>query len=403
MRDLYTMVSTALGLLLLALAANAEDGPIAQAGSPGPSPEAVIGMLPFDPSAPVYRVQVDLAKEGARSLSLVLDTGANVSVVTPRYARSIGVSVRRDKDTPYRRATSLGRDLQFWVDTRSSDTGSQTGWEYGVLGGSFLEEYVLEIDYPNRVVRFLDPDEYEVPKATSVPDERVIPLRLSGKRPFADLEINGTSRQVLLDTGAPDNVVLSGSNAKKFGVDWKQLPDLATYEGVKGAIPVRLFEPESVRFAGFDVGAVPVIVAPRGLHNQGGNTDSVIGYDILKQFVLRFDYPRRRLWLKQTGDTTPTYLGIDYALVRESGAFMLQHRGGIQLIGVRPGSPAAALGLRQNDIVVGELGGEDVDAEAFVRDLIAGKPITVARVVDDVTIDITLPVEKWTDEDDERE
>lgn len=61
----------------------------------------------------------------------MLDTGATFSVFTPLFVRSLGVTVRRTKSTPYRRATKLGRDLQFFVDTESSDTGSRTNWEYG--------------------------------------------------------------------------------------------------------------------------------------------------------------------------------------------------------------------------------------------------------------------------------
>jgi hypothetical protein len=51
-------------------------------------------------------------------LVLLLDTGASFSVFTPLAARAAGVSVRRDKSSPYRRATRLGRDLQFYVDAR---------------------------------------------------------------------------------------------------------------------------------------------------------------------------------------------------------------------------------------------------------------------------------------------
>jgi predicted aspartyl protease len=70
---------------------------------------------------------------------MFLDTGASKSVLTPRVARQLGVSVRRTKNTPYRRATRLGRDLSFYIDTRRTDTASRTGWEYGFLGGEFLD------------------------------------------------------------------------------------------------------------------------------------------------------------------------------------------------------------------------------------------------------------------------
>jgi hypothetical protein len=123
------------------------------AGAPEPPPEAVIATLPFAASREPNRVMVDLAKEGARPFVMMLDTGASDSVITPGMARELGVRVRKIKETPYRRATRLGRDLQFWVDTQSSDTSSRTGFEYGLLGGEFLDDYVLEIDFPGRTIR----------------------------------------------------------------------------------------------------------------------------------------------------------------------------------------------------------------------------------------------------------
>ena len=40
-------------------------------------------------------------------------------------------------------------------------------------------------------------------------------------------------------------------------------------------------------------------VAPQGFYNQGFPGDSLIGYDLLAQFLVRIDYPRRRLWLRR--------------------------------------------------------------------------------------------------------
>ena len=79
--------------------------------------------VPFEPG-PLTRVMVNLAPPGKRPLVLMLDTGAAGSVVTPRMARELGVTVRPAKTTPYRRGTLLGRDLQFYIDTESSDTAA---------------------------------------------------------------------------------------------------------------------------------------------------------------------------------------------------------------------------------------------------------------------------------------
>src|SRR5262245_6289074 len=112
--------------------------------APDPPDEAVLATLPFDPAARPRSIVIDLAPKGnARRLPFQLDTGANMSVVSPRLARSMGVKVSRVKHDPYRRSTALGRDVLFYVDTRRSDTAGQGVFEYGLLGGDFLASYVV--------------------------------------------------------------------------------------------------------------------------------------------------------------------------------------------------------------------------------------------------------------------
>jgi len=381
-----------LAALLFALLAA---GPVAASGPAQPEgdvpPEAVIGVVPFERQGFSNRIFVNLAPEGNRPFVWMLDTGAQGNVMTPLAARAAGVSVRRTKSSPYVRKTRLGRSVRFWVDTSSSDTGSRTGWEYGVLGGEFLEEYVVEIDFPNRVVRFLDPKRYEVPETVSGEDERVLPMRVEAKRPFVEVEIGGKTTQVVLDTGAPDNLILSGHAARKVGIDWKSLPDFGRLGSTVGPVEVRLHESDVFRLAGFAFGNLPILVAPKGVYNIGGNTDSAVGFDVLRQFVVRLDYPRERLWLERTGDPKVTYLGVDYSLVRRSGAYIASKVDGYVVVGIAPESPAAKIGLRPGDVPVNAIGEGAFEIEEFIGRVESSEEITVARQRDGIWVDVVLP------------
>jgi len=354
-------------------------------------PEAVIGIVPFEPHGLSNRVFVNLAPEGNRPLVWLLDTGAQGSVMTPLAARAAGVSVRRTKSSPYVRKTRLGRNVQFWVDTRRSDTGSRTGAEYGVLGGDFLEEYVVEIDFPNRVVRFLDPKRYEVPKTVRGDRERVLPMRVNARRPFVEVEIGEETTQVLIDTGVPFNLMLSGRSVRKLGIDWKSLPGFGRLGLAAGPVEVRIHESDVFRFAGFQFGTTPILVAPKGAYNWGGNTDSVLGVDVLRQFVVRLDYPRERIWLERTGDPTVTYLGADYSLVRLSGAYIGWTVSGYIVGGVASESPAARIGLRSGDVPVKGAGEGPFDFAKFISRVASGEEVSVARQQGKVWVDVVLP------------
>lgn len=364
-----------LGLFfLIAVATSAA----AQGGAGEPPPEALLATLPFA-DAPPTRVAVDLAPPGQKSFVLYLDTGASGSVVTTRMARSLGVRVRALKSTPYRRKTALGRDLQFWIDEPRS-SGSRTGWEYGLLGGDFLDDYVVEIDYPGRRVRFFDPKKYRVPESADAPDERVLPITVSNTRLFTDLEFDGGTARVLLDTGAPNGVMLSGKSAKKLGIDVDGLEHWGEVGGVIGTTEARMHEADSITWAGFDFEKTPVIVLPRGFFNQGGNTDSTIGYDLLRQFVIRIDYKRKRLWLRRGQDRRMTLYGDDYELSKQLGASISQVAPiQFQVFNVVPGGAASSFGLLVGDLIVKQQGGAALSFEELARRILAGEPLTVAR------------------------
>lgn len=366
--------------LLLAGAAAADEPPA----------EAVVGVLPFQDGNEANRIFLDLAPDGSDPFVMLLDTGADTSVLTPVMARRLGVSVRRTKSTPYRRATRLGRDLHFWIDTRRTDTGSRTGDEYGLLGGEFLGGYVVELDFPGRRVRFLDPKRYRVPETVESPDERVVPFERVSSRVLVPVEMNGKSVEVLLDTGAPDNAILSGSAAERVGVDVASLPRFGSADTVMGPMQVRLYEASSFRFAGFEFDPLPILVAPRGWYNLGPN-DSVIGYDLLRQFVVRIDYPRRRLWLQRSGDRRTTFLGVDYAAAKKVGAYLLPQGGALYVMGVVADGAAARFGLREGDAIVAPAGEPPANAADVIARIEARQELTVARPKGDVWVDLVLP------------
>ncbi len=387
-------VASLLALLLVfgATAAGA-DPPEGGASAPSPDPpvDAVLADLPFLDSDEPNRVLVDLAPEGGRPLRMMLDTGATDCIVTPRYARALGVSVRAVKDTPYRRTTRLGRDLLFWVDVRSSDTGSKTGWEYGLLGGTFLAEYVIDLDFAARRVRFLDAGKYAVPESTSDADEAVVPIQIVGNRPVIDVEIDGRSVSVLMDTGAPDAGVLSGPAAKRVGLEPRPLPGLDA-SGVLGPVDVEFAEAGSLRIGRFELAHVPMEVAPKGWYNQGASSDSVIGYDVLAQFHVRIDYPRQRLWLRRLPSSRVTYAGVPYAEQRRAGVLVYPRKNGLYVNAVFPDSPAERLGLRAGDLVDRPASEPQAAFEARTLAAIAdGQELTVARELNGVRVDVPLP------------
>jgi hypothetical protein len=370
------------GVPFAVLAALLAAAPISSRASE-PPPEAVLADLPFEAGEP-NRVIVDLAAEGsAKPFPLFLDTGASWSVLTPRMARELGVKVRRLKDDPYRRETRLDRDLQFWIDDRSSDTASKTGWEYGLLGGQFLAEYVVEIDFPARRVRFLDPKRWEVPESVDAEGETVLPLRLVSNCPNVEVSVDGRPLLVTVDTGAPSTAVFSAKAFKKAGLAWTPLAPFEVGTTI-GPMKLQLTEVGELRLGALALGpSYPVFVSPRGWYNVGIESESVIGYELLSSFVLRIDYPHRRLWLRRSGEPSARVFGMDYGELRRSGVLLASQLGWYQIVHVFPGSLAEQRGLRADDRIerVGRNPG-GLTEQRILRGISEGQAISVGRRIE---------------------
>jgi hypothetical protein len=360
------------GVQLVARAALADEVPA----------NAVLGEFPFLDYPEPNRIVIDLAPDGSeRPLPLMLDTGASDTVITPLMARELGVTIRRTKHDPYRRPTRLGRDLLFYVDDRVSDTGSKTGWEYGLLGGNFLEEYVVELDFERRVVRLLDPERYETPGlgATLPGDEVVLRMPVPQRRPLVELAVNGHPLAVLLDTGAPDSMVLSGKAARSVGIPGPLSPHVFRSGTTMGPMDIQLAEASSVKMGAIDVGPMGLFVAPRGWYNIAGANDSVAGFDLVSMFTLRLDYPRGRLWGRRLPDARARLFGVEWSGIKQAGVLFVGGPERWVAQAVLPGSIAEAIGLRAGDAI--EL---PAKPDAVLGAIAARRAVSVLRIEDGI-------------------
>jgi predicted aspartyl protease len=387
---LRTIVCLIALLPLFSLAGSAESQLPTPPASGEPPVEAVVGDVPFLTSDEPNRIVVNLAPDGYDPFRMMIDTGASDSVLTPRYAQKLGVIVRREQDHPYRHATRLDRDLQFWVDTRSSDTASKTGWEYGLLGGTFLRDYVMEFDFAAERVRFLHPERYRVPETTTAENEAVVPIKVVGNRATVEISIGGKAIKVMIDTGDWNTAVLSGAAASTVGISSTPLPGMRG-GSVWGPMEVEFAEVESLRLGPFELNHVPLVVAPNGWYNMASSTDSVIGYDILAQFTVRIDYPRQRLWLRRRSDVELTYGGESYALQRRAGVLIYSRSHGLRVIGLFPDSAAGRLGILPGDTLRSPSGMAVGQESKLLETIATGGHISVVRQVNGASVEIPLP------------
>lgn len=268
----------------------------------------VLAELAFLDEIPNYgevdagHIAIDLSPYPTRRFPLLLDTGASFSVMTPRYARSVGVSVRSAKDSFYRKSTVLGRDLEFRVDTRRSDTSGWALGDVGLLGGNFLDSYVVEVDYEKRRVRFLDPDRHAVSEDSAAPGEVVVPMRLIEHCPAMEIRLGSGSAWFIIDTGAPLDLGISEERARALGFEAD--PEDRTVSGRNYLGSYRRVSKKIRRatVGDFDVIDPTLWIAIREKASYrtttlAGPDQAILGNEFMRRFRVRFDYPHRQVAL----------------------------------------------------------------------------------------------------------
>jgi hypothetical protein len=269
----------------------------------------VLADLPFLDEIPLHgvvgpgHIAIDIAPKGARPLPLLLDTGADWPLMTPGYARRMSVTVRRAKEDPYRKATVLGRDLLFFVDTSSSDTGdARSGMRVGLLGGEFLKDFVVEVDYRKARVRFLDPKVRPVSEETAEPGEVVLPVRLIDRRPSVEIHLGTGSAWFLMDTGSPTDLGLSEEKARELGFTIE--PGAETAQGLNlwGTDRWAMLRAPKAHLGELELEDVGLEVAVRAgsswrVTHFVGPDEAFLGNAFMSRFRVRFDYPHQRVAL----------------------------------------------------------------------------------------------------------
>ncbi len=267
---------------------------------------------------------------------------------------------------------ALVTDQVFIVLPISKGLGMSSGVPVdGIIGYEVLSRFLTTFDYGNRKVVFHLPGSYTPP-----PGATVIPIALFGTLPQFACGIDDVPATCTLDTGA--------SAALSFYTPFLEahpsvVPTKVTEPGVDGfgvggPAPGRLGRVQAFTFGGLTlhdlVGDYPA---------QGGGASDLpflganVGGGVLKRFTMTLDYHGRTMTLTPNADIS----------VRDqwdrSGLYLI-NKDGITVIDVRPGTPAAAAGLKKGDVIV-SLSGSSNPSLLGVRGAFLAAPGTVVHLV----------------------
>jgi predicted aspartyl protease len=261
--------------------------------------------VPFD----LLENQVVLAiKIGGRGPYVcLLDTAVAPSVVDLALARELGLRVR--DDAPGEAAGAGNESASFYPselpDVRLGELGvgdveavaadlSQLGSKlnqplHAILGQSFFEGRVVQLDYPNRLIR-LDPQGFEHGLRFAI--EGAADLT-----PTVTVQVNAASVPVVLDTGSSLTLGIYLESVEELGlveVLASATPRAAI--GARGHIDAYEGVVDSLVLGDVHLSPATAVFLPRP---QGDPSNALgnLGNGFLQQTVLTLDYPRRELYI----------------------------------------------------------------------------------------------------------
>ena len=169
-----------------------------------------------------------------------------------------------------------------------------------LLGAGLLEKFIFQIDYPNQRMRLFERDSVDLAKLENI---RMEMDRGTGQ-PVVQVGLNGEKKAwLILDTGNSGGLFLKRLMATEN--DWldKFGKESGVGVGVNSMASIENFRMPEVEFGPFTLENVMVSVPGEGevehisgqertsfSRIKGKNIKGLVGYDVLKHFVLTIDY-----------------------------------------------------------------------------------------------------------------
>jgi len=384
-------------LLLLFAGSGAMPRAVERQGAAIAQPVAQTTSIPFDLATRHVIVQVSINK--SRPLSFVLDTGAHTAIVRTEVAKELGLTLEGQVNVGgagagtqagsfvrNARWSLVGLDgfsqpvsLALPLPELSAAMGRPID---GIIGGEFIKEFVLELDYQARTIRLHPPAtfSYRGP-GEALPIDFVSVTHPVVKATVTPLGGQPVERRFMLDIGSGLALALHSPFVAEQGLPGSQAKTIRSIggAGAGGRTMGQLGRIESLQLGSFTLRS-PITMFSQD--KAGAFANPALAGNIGAQVAMRFrsflDYGRRRIILEPApGFGDPFDRAFSGLALRAPGPDYRTFR----VLEVLEDSPATEAGIRAGDIITAI---DDVPAERLTMSIINDlfeKPVSYAVTI----------------------
>lgn len=259
-------------------------------------------------------LQVNIGDRGP--FSMLLDTNTDPSAIDLATARGLGLKLSGKG----MQGTGGGTDVNLAYETRLPlvKVGSITAKDvyaaainltktadrmgqplHGVLGHSFLQGRIFQIDYPARKVRFYADSPFPA-KLEGTPTRTVISFRYDNDVMIDDVYINGQKVRGTLDTGSSGTFGLTPAGIKLLGLENASVKvSEKTSVGYNGEFQTKTGVLQTVRVGSITIDSAEATFWLPGTGHDHAKFHVNIGNLFLKDFVVTFDFRSKLVVLEK--------------------------------------------------------------------------------------------------------
>ncbi|WP_394751164.1 PDZ domain-containing protein [Spongiimicrobium salis] len=260
---------------------------------------------------------------------------------------------------------------------------------HGIIGYDLFRDFVVEINYSSKVLKFHDP-KYFQPKEHK--KTSVLPLAILHRKPYIEGNVFLDEKEdipvkLMVDTGSSDAVWLFPDEEKGMRVPDKSYEDFLG-KGLGGKIYGKRTKIKSVNIGGFQMNDAKAAFPHMDSFSAFGtrkDRNGSVGGEILKRFNIIFDYGNNKVFLKKNrlfnapfqynfSGIELQHNGVRYIAERIANyggagkvddksplgdvSIILDNRTKISVVpeiivsGIRAGSPAEEAGLQEGDVIL---------------------------------------------------
>lgn len=287
---------------------------------------------------------------GSGGISLDSSTVDSLKIPTTMSDRTIrGIAGIRQVRFVYNQSLLLPGlkvdSLNFHVNDYTVLTSAYGEKIDGIIGYSFLNRYIVKIDYDSSKIIVLTKGSIKYPKGGFVLKTLLVNI------PILQTEVRDAKEiasRFYFDTGAGMCLLLSSDFVQDSALVKTRRRWYATQaEGLGGKAPMRQGVIKQVRLGPYKFRNVPTYIFEDEYNvTSYPYLGGLVGNDLLRRFNLIINYEHRHIYM------TPNTHFKDVFDYSYTGLGMYLLDGEIQIVDIMPGSPAEAAGFLPGDIVL---------------------------------------------------